>query len=76
MRSSRSKAETHAKTRARRIPDAGLKKRLEEALEREAAAARGRLDGVVAFVVLLSALVYAWLAVAAVLRTVRAAITE
>jgi GAF domain-containing protein/DNA-binding response OmpR family regulator len=39
VRSSKSKAKTHAKTRARRIPepDADLKKRLEEALERQAA---------------------------------------
>jgi hypothetical protein len=39
-------------------------------------AAEGRLAGLVAFVVVLWALVYAWLAVAAVLRTVHSAIAE
>lgn len=39
-------------------------------------AAEGRLAAVLAFVVVLWALVYAWLAVAAVLRTFHAAIAE
>jgi len=39
-------------------------------------AAAGRLGSVLAFVVSLWALLYAWLAVAAVLRTVHAAIAE
>jgi hypothetical protein len=39
-------------------------------------AAEGGVTAFVPFVVVLWALVYAWLAVAAVLRTVRAAITE